>query len=142
MINVLDAWGTQSLEEVAKSVLAEGWRFLEKDLKYDANKFVGFEDPKGLSPKSLRLEKRLRAVEVQLEEHLLSRPDDGPSLESFDANTSHYREAVDIAQAAWYRSLVYTVDQKTRCGAYIFVSNGKVSILRGAIRSAEGSPEE
>lgn len=138
MINVLDAWGTQSLDQVAKSVLCEGWSFIEKDSKYDANKFVGFEGPKGFSPKSLRLEKRLRAVEVQLEEHLLGRPEAEPNLESFDANTSHYRAAVDIAQAAWYLSLVYTVDQKTRCGAYLFVSNGKVSILRGAIRSAEG----
>ena len=139
MSGVLDAWGTRSLEAVSKSLLSEGWNFIEKDVKYDANKFAGFEDPKSFSPKSLRLEKRLRAVELQLEDHLLSRPVDGSrSLESFDANTDHYRHVVDIAQAAWERSLVYTVDQKSRCGVYLYMVSGKVTIQRGAIRSAEG----
>ena len=136
---VLDAWGTRSLEAMSKSLLSEGWSFIEKDAKYDSNKFQRFEEPKSFSPKSLRLEKRLRAVEIQLEEHLLSRPDDGSShLESFDANTAHYRGVVDIAQSAWERSLVYTVDQKSRCGVYIFLrGDGKVNIQRGVLRSTE-----
>ena len=53
---VLDAWGTRSLEAMSKSLLSEGWSFIEKDAKYDSNKFPGFEDPKSFSPKSLRLE--------------------------------------------------------------------------------------